>query len=106
MEPFWEGRTKVYINGPGHMTKMAAMHIYGKTLKNFFSRTRSSVFLKLGMYHWGLKLYKLYINDDPGLTLNYFMARSNFVTCTFERGKLLQSNLMEENLQQRTILTD
>ena len=30
MEPPWEGGTKVYINGPGHMTKMAAMPIYGK----------------------------------------------------------------------------
>ena len=28
-EPPWEGGTKVYINGPGHMTKMAAMLIYG-----------------------------------------------------------------------------
>ena len=26
--------TNVYINNPGHMTKMAAMPIYGKTLKN------------------------------------------------------------------------
>ena len=34
VEPPWEGRTKVYINGPGHMTKMAAMPIYGKDLKN------------------------------------------------------------------------
>ena len=33
MEPPWEGGTKVYINGPGHMTKMAAMPIYGKNLK-------------------------------------------------------------------------
>ena len=33
--------------------------------------------LKLGMYNWGLKVYKVYINDDPGLTLTYFMARSN-----------------------------
>ena len=32
VEPPWEGGTKVYINGPGHMTKMAAMPIYGKTL--------------------------------------------------------------------------
>ena len=32
VEPFWEGDTKVYINGPGHMTKMAAMLIYGKNL--------------------------------------------------------------------------
>ena len=23
VEPSWEGGTKVYINGPGHMTKMA-----------------------------------------------------------------------------------
>ena len=27
VEPPWEGGTKVYINGPGHMTKMAAMPI-------------------------------------------------------------------------------
>ena len=60
--------------------------------------------LKLGMQHLGLKLYKVYINDDPVLTLTYFTARSNWVICTFERGKLLQSNLIEENMQQRTIL--
>ena len=29
VEPPWEGGTKVYINGPGHMTKMAAMPIDG-----------------------------------------------------------------------------
>ena len=33
VEPPWIGGTKVYINGPGHMTKMAAMPIYGKNLK-------------------------------------------------------------------------
>ena len=27
VEPPWEGGTKVYINGPGHMTKMAVRHI-------------------------------------------------------------------------------
>ena len=32
VEPPWKGGTKVYINGPGHMTKMAAMHIYSKNL--------------------------------------------------------------------------
>ena len=32
VEPPWEGGTKVYINGSGHMTKMAAMPIYGKNL--------------------------------------------------------------------------
>ena len=33
VEPPWEMGTKVYINGPGHMTKMAAMPIYGKNIK-------------------------------------------------------------------------
>ena len=28
---------KVYINGPGHMTKMAAMPIYSKNLKQYSS---------------------------------------------------------------------
>ena len=33
MEPPWDGGTKVCSNGPGHMTKMAAMPIYGKNLE-------------------------------------------------------------------------
>ena len=33
MEPPWDGGRKVYSNGPGHMTKMAAMSIYGKNFK-------------------------------------------------------------------------
>ena len=47
--------------------------------------------LKLGMQHRGLKLYKLYINSDPGLTLTYFTARSNLVPYAFvwEKGKTM-----------------
>ena len=34
----WEGEINMFINNPGHMTKMAAMPIYGKNpLKFFFS---------------------------------------------------------------------
>ena len=33
VEPPWDGGTKVYSNGPGHMTKMATMPIYVKNLK-------------------------------------------------------------------------
>ena len=33
VEPPGEEGTKVYINGPGHMTKVATMPIYGKNLK-------------------------------------------------------------------------
>ena len=50
--------------------------------------------LKFGMQHQGLYLYKVYINDDPGLTLTYLTARSNWVAYTFEWGKVLQSYLM------------
>ena len=34
MEPQWDGRTKVCSYGLDHMTKMAAMPIYGKNMKN------------------------------------------------------------------------
>ena len=50
VEPPWGGGRKVYINGPGHMTKMAATPIYGKNpSKIFFSRTGWPIFTKLGM---------------------------------------------------------
>ena len=42
VEPPWEGGTKVCINGPGHMTKMAAMPIYGKTFKNLLLQNQKS----------------------------------------------------------------
>ena len=35
--------------------------------------------LKLDTDHQELKVYKVYINDDPGSTLTYFTARSNLV---------------------------
>ena len=34
VEPPWDGGMKLCSNGPDHMTSMAAMPIYGKTLKN------------------------------------------------------------------------
>ena len=40
MEHPWEGGKKVYINGQGHMTKMAAMAINRKTFKNLFQNQK------------------------------------------------------------------
>ena len=88
VEPPWEGGTKVCINGPGHMTKMAAMPIYGKNpSKIFFSRTGRPISTKLGMYYWGLLPIIVCINDDPGVTWTYFMARSNLELRLFYRKK-------------------
>ena len=45
VEPPWGGGTKVYINGPGHMTKMAATAIYiVKTFKNLLLQNRLADF--------------------------------------------------------------
>ena len=45
--------------------------------------------LKLGMQHRVLEYYQVCSNDDHGLTLTYFTARSNLVPYTFlcEKGK-------------------
>ena len=49
-----------------------------------------------GMEHWGLGPIKVSSNDDLGLTLTYFMARSNLVPYAFIWENLLESHLMEE----------
>ena len=36
IEPLWDGGMKVCLNGPGHMTKMAVIPIYGKNPSEIF----------------------------------------------------------------------
>ena len=50
--------------------------------------------LKLGFLHQEPELYKLYINDDPEMTLTYFTPMSNLDAYTFEWEKLSKSHLM------------
>ena len=47
--------------------------------------------LKLGMQQWVLEYYQVCPNDDPGLSLSYFTARSNLVCYAFvwENGKTM-----------------
>ena len=48
VEPHWKGGNKVYINGPGHMTKMAAMSIYDKkNFRKFLFQNRKSYDFKI-----------------------------------------------------------
>ena len=49
VEPPWEVGTKVCSRHLGHMTKMAAMPIYGKKPSKIFSRTDGPISTKLGM---------------------------------------------------------
>ena len=53
--------------------------------------------LKLGMQHRGLRFYKVYINDDPGLPLTYFTARSNLVNLSSYIGKSENNGFLTTN---------
>ena len=71
------GEINVYISYLVHMTKMAAMPIYGKNpSKIFFSESGGPISKKLGMKHQWLKYHNVYINHDPVVTLTYFMTMS------------------------------
>ena len=73
-----------YINGTCHMTKMAAMLIYGENFqKNFSYRTNSPMFMKLCIKQYVLTLYKVYINGSPELTLTYFKTMSKLAKLVF-----------------------
>ena len=75
---------KIHEHDAGHMTKMATTPLYGKnTSKIFFSETVGPISTKLCMKHLGLQPIIDCSNDDPGLTLTYFMERSNLVTYAF-----------------------
>ena len=62
----------MFINNPGHMIKMATTPIYGKNpLKLFFSGTTGQISTKLGMKHWGLEYYNVFINYYLWMTFTF-----------------------------------
>ena len=52
------------------------------------------------MQRFVLEYYQIYSNDDPGLTLTYFMARSNLVPYAFvwEKGKTMDFSDFSETI--------
>ena len=78
--PLGRGNESLFA-ASGHMTKMAATPIYGKNpSKIFFSRTGGPISMKLGMLYQGHQPIIVCSNDDPGMALTYFTARSNLET--------------------------
>ena len=53
------------------------VHIMVKPFKIFFYGTKKPITLCLGMLHWGCRSCQICWNDEPSLTMNYFMARPN-----------------------------
>ena len=73
----------MYINNQGHMSKMAAMPIYGiNPSKIFYSGTGGQISKNLGVKHLWFKYYSVYINHDPVMTLTQFMGKT--VKMSFE----------------------
>ena len=73
------------------MTKMAAMPINGKNMKNSSSSgTKTPMTSTLCMQHRVLEYYQIYSNDDPVLTLTYFTAVSDLVPYAFVWEKVKQ----------------
>ena len=69
---------KIYLRDAGHMTKMAAMPIYGKNPSKIFSNRPADFYITC--YHWGLQPIIVCSSDDPRVTLTYFTERSNLVS--------------------------
>ena len=79
---------KIHQHFSGHMTKMAAMPIYGRnTLKIFFPGTTGPILMKLWLKNKRPKPFIICANHDHVLTLTYFIAWSNFSTSLFH-GKM------------------
>ena len=49
--------------------------------------------------HWGLGSIIYCSNDDPGLTLPYFTARSNSVNACFSIGEIENNDFFQKLLQ-------
>ena len=90
------------------MTKMAAISIYDKNpSKIFFCRTGRLISTKLGVKHWWLKYFIVYINQDyNGLDLFYGKANTGRLCIWMEKtvklsfkGKILQQDWILMNNQ-------
>ena len=83
------GERKVCSNGPDHMTKMAAMPVYGRNLKNLLLRNPKADDLETWYAALGARVLPSCLNDDHGLTLTYFMARSHLFPFVWENAKTM-----------------
>ena len=108
MEPQWDGA--IYDKKPLKIFS-GTMPIYGKKPLKIFSRTKGPMTLGLGMQHWGLWPNKDCSNDDLGLTLTFFTARSSLLPYAFiwENIHFFRINVRKSfngrNLQQMTRVT-
>ena len=75
-------------------------HIWYKPFKNLFLQNRQADFHKTWFVVSGTQAHYSLSNDDPGVTLTYFTARSNLVTKAFQSEKVKTVDLSENYCSQ------
>ena len=84
MKTPYDRLAKIYTKCTGHMSKMATMLIYGKTLYISSSLEPKGQWpWDLVCSIWGCGPYQICTNDESKLALTYFMARSNLIPSAF-----------------------
>ena len=69
---------KICLYNVGHMTRLFPRPYMVINLKIFFFGTNGPIYMNFGMLHRGPWPIIFCSNYDPGITLTYFTARSNF----------------------------
>ena len=100
------------FGGSGSHDQDGPKPIYGKKpFKNLLIRNQRANDLGAWYAALGLRPNRVCSNDDIGLTLTFFMARSNLLSYAFiwkiyiPSGKMLESHFNGRNLQQMTRVT-
>ena len=83
----WDGGMKVCSNGPGHMTKMAAMPIYRKNIKKLVLWNQKADDLESSYAASSTRVLPSCSYDNSGLTLTYFYGKVRFVPYAFVWGE-------------------
>ena len=83
----WDGGTKLCSNGPGHMTKMAAIPIYGKNLKNLLLWNQKAYDLETLYVALGARVLPSLFKWWPWVDLDLFYGKVEFGPICFCMGK-------------------
>ena len=87
METPWDSGMKVCPNGPGHMTRMAAMPIYDINLKNLLLRNQKTDDLESWYAALGAQVLPNLFKWGPWVDLYLFYGKVKFGPLCFCMGK-------------------
>ena len=94
----YDGGTKVCSNGPGHMTKLAAMPIYGKNLKNLLLWNQKADDLETWYASSGARVLLSLLKWWPWVDLDIFYGKVKFGPLCFCMGKKVKQWIFQKLL--------